>query len=202
MDRRMRGTPQTSVHSTSEWQSIGTVALRRLGFRPVVLVIMGVSGSGKTTVGAMLARRLGWPFQEGDDLHPTANLEKMRSGIPLTDEDRRPWLELIADWVDQHMDASENGVVTCSALKREYRDAIDRRRHGVVFVFLDGSKATIARRLESRHGHFMPPQLLQSQLEDLEPPAPDEPAIRIGIQASPELIVDDVIDALELKSRT
>lgn len=150
----------------------------------------------------MLARRLGWPFQEGDDLHPTANVEKMRAGIPLTDADRGPWLELIADWVEQHLDAGENGIVTCSALKRVYRDVIDRRRQGVVFIFLDGSQDSVARRLESRHGHFMPPQLLQSQFEDLEPPTRDEAAIRIDIQAAPELIVDEIIEALDLKDRT
>jgi gluconokinase/shikimate kinase len=181
---------------------MATMAHRKLAFRPVVLVVMGVSGSGKTTIGSMLAASLGWPFKEGDDLHPRANLEKMKAGIPLTDQDRRPWLELIADWVGQHLDAAESGVVTCSALKRVYRDLIDRRRHGVVFIFLDGPQATIADRLDSRHGHFMPPQLLRSQFDDLEPPATEEPAIRFDIQTSPQLIVDEVIDVLGLKDRT
>lgn len=163
---------------------------------------MGVSGSGKTTVGSMLAQRLGWPFQEGDDLHPQANIDKMRAGNPLTDADRGPWLELIADWVDQRLDAGQNGVITCSALKRAYRDVINRREHGVVFIYLDGSRETVALRLASRHGHFMPPHLLKSQFEDLDRPAPDEPAISVGVDAPPQQIVDAVIENLGLRDPT
>jgi gluconokinase len=122
----------------------------------VVLVVMGVSGSGKTTVAAILAARLGWAFEEGDALHPQANIDKMSAGQPLTDEDRWPWLESIAHWVDERLDAGENGIITCSALKRAYRDAISRRGRGVVFVFLRGSKETIAARMAARQGHFMP----------------------------------------------
>ena len=171
-------------------------------FGPVVLVVMGVSGSGKTTVGSMLARRLRCPFHEGDDLHPQANIDKMKAGNPLTDADRGPWLELIADWVDQQLDAGQSGIITCSALKRIYREVIDRGRRGVVFIFLDGPQKTVALRLASRHSHFMPPQLLQSQFEDLEPPAPDEPAIRFDVDAPPEQIVDEVIDKLGLRDPT
>jgi gluconokinase/shikimate kinase len=168
----------------------------------VVLVVMGVSGSGKTTVASMLAHRLRWPFQEGDDLHPESNIEKMRAGHPLSDQDRTPWLELIADWVDKRLDAGQNGIITCSALKRAYRDVINRRHQGVVFIFLDGSRKTVALRLASRHGHFMPPLLLKSQFEDLERPAPDEPAIRFDVDAPPQRIVDAVIEKLGLRDPT
>lgn len=150
----------------------------------------------------MLAQRLGWPFQEGDDLHPQANIDKMRAGNPLTDADRGPWLELIADWVDQRLDAGQNGVITCSALKRAYRDVINRREHGVVFICLDGSRETVALRLASRHGHFMPPHLLKSQFEDLDRPTPDEPAISVGVDAPPQQIVDAVIENLGLRDPT
>jgi len=159
---------------------------------------MGVSGSGKTTVGSLLARRLRWPFQEGDDFHPQANIDKMKAGTPLTDADRVPWLELIANWVDTRLDAGQSAIVTCSALKRTYRNVIDRRRPGVVFIFLDGPQKTIALRLAFRQSHFMPPQLLQSQFHDLEPPAPDEPALRFDIDAPPQEIVDQVIGMLGL----
>jgi len=165
---------------------------------PLVLVVMGVSGSGKTTVGSMLAERLGWPFQEGDDLHPQKNIDKMKVGNPLTDADRRPWLELIADWVDHQLDAGRSGIITCSALKRAYRKRIDRRRRGVVFIFLDGPQKTIALRLGSRRSHFMPPQLLKSQFADLEPPSSSEPAIAFDVDASPQQIVDEIIERLGL----
>src|SRR5665213_2593988 len=123
---------------------------------PVALVVMGVSGCGKSTVAALLAGRLGWPFEEGDALHPHANVEKMAAGHPLTDADRAPWLQKVAAWVEEQLDAGRSGLITCSALKRAYRDVIDRRGSGVVFVYLAGSKETIAARLAARHGHFMP----------------------------------------------
>src|SRR4029077_19984688 len=119
----------------------------------------------------ILAGRLGWPIQEGDELHPKANIDKMKAGLPLTDEDRMLWLIAVADWVDRQLDAFECGVITCSALKRSYRDLITRRGSGVEFVFLAGSKAMIAARLAARQSHFMPPSLLDSQLADLEQPA-------------------------------
>jgi gluconokinase len=167
---------------------------------PVVLVVMGVSGSGKTTVAEILAGRLGWPFEEGDDLHPKANIDKMKTGQPLTDEDRRRWLIAVADWVDRQLDAFECGVITCSALKRSYRDLINRRGSGVVFVYLAGSRATIAARLAARHGHFMPASLLDSQFADLEEPAPDEPHIRVDVGQPPAAIADAIVHELGLRS--
>lgn len=157
---------------------------------------MGVSGSGKTTVGEILARRLGWTFMEGDSLHSPAEVEKMAGGHPLTDADRAPWLERVADWIDDRLDAGENGIITCSALKRSYRAVLDRRRHGVEFVLLSGSQQLIADRLAERHGHFMPPSLLASQLHDLEPPSPDEPAFTVDIGPPPDAIAQEIIDRL------
>lgn len=166
--------------------------------KPVVLVLMGVSGCGKTTVAAILAGRLGWPFEEGDALHPPSNIEKMKAGHPLTDEDRAPWLEKVAGWVDERLDAGENGLITCSALKRAYRDVIDRRGAGVEFVYLAGSRETIAARLAARHGHFMPSSLLDSQFADLEEPAADEPAMRIDIGPAPSAIAQTITETLDL----
>jgi len=166
--------------------------------KPVVLVLMGVSGCGKTTVAAILAGRLGWPFEEGDALHPQSNIDKMKAGHPLTDDDRWPWLEKVAEWVEERLDAGENGLITCSALKRSYRDVINRRGSGVVFVFLSGSRETIAARLAVRHGHFMPPSLLESQFADLEEPTSDEPEIRVDIGPAPGVIAQDIFDDLGL----
>jgi carbohydrate kinase (thermoresistant glucokinase family) len=157
---------------------------------------MGVSGSGKTAVAEILAARLGWPFQEGDALHSQANIEKMRAGQPLDDADRQGWLEAIAQWIERRLDAGENGLITCSALKRSYRAVINRRGSGVLFVFLDGSKATIAPRLAARHAHFMPPSLLDSQFADLENPEPDEPHIRVDIDAPPGAIAERILHEL------
>lgn len=165
---------------------------------PTVLVLMGVAGSGKTTVADILVSRLGWRFEEGDTLHPRSNIEKMRAGNPLTDSDRADWLKRVADWVDKRMEKGQNGVITCSALKRSYRDMINRRGSGVVFVFLSGPKATIAQRLASRQGHFLPPSLLDSQFDDLEEPGPDEPAIRVEITGSPEAIAQRIVAELGL----
>ncbi len=163
-----------------------------------VLVLMGVSGSGKTTVARILATRLGWQLEEGDALHPRSSIEKMRAGHPLTDADRKQWLERIAAWVERRLETGQNGIITCSALKRSYREVINRRGSGVVFVFLSGAKTTIAQRLAVRHGHFMPPSLLDSQLADLEVPEPDEPTIRFDITGSPEAIAERIIDELGL----
>ena len=159
---------------------------------PPVLVVMGVSGSGKTTVAKKLAEALGWTFEEGDDLHPAANVAKMRAGHPLDDEDRKPWLEAIGQWIDDQAARGEPGVITCSALKRVYRDHIRAGRPQVAFVFLKGSKELIAERLAHRHGHFMPPALLDSQFEALEEPGPDEPVITVDIAKSPEAQVADI----------
>ena len=163
-----------------------------------MLVLMGVAGSGKTTVANILVSRLGWRFQEGDALHPQSNIEKMRAGHPLSDGDRAEWLKRIADWVDERLEKDQNGVITCSALKRSYRDLINRRGSGVVFVFLSGPKSTIAQRLASRQGHFMPSHLLDSQFADLEEPGPDEPAFQVGIFGSPDAIAQRIVTELGL----
>lgn len=155
---------------------------------------MGVSGCGKSTVAALLAGRLGWPFVEGDDLHPAANVEKMASGHPLDDEDRWPWLARIAAWIDERRAAGQNGIVTCSALKRRYRDVL--RGPDVVFVHLAGSHHEIARRLIARQGHFMPAGLLDSQFAALEPPGPDEDAITVDIAATPQQTAEAVLARL------
>lgn len=159
---------------------------------------MGVSGSGKTAIAEILAGRLGWPFQEGDALHSEANIEKMRAGQPLSDADRRDWVATIAEWVERRLDAGENGLITCSALKRSYRDVINRRGSGVMFVFLAGPQATIAPRLAARQGHFMPSSLLDSQFADLEEPAPDEPHIRVDIGPPPGVIAQGILRQLGL----
>ncbi len=163
---------------------------------------MGVSGSGKTTVATILAARLGWVLEEGDALHSALNIEKMRAGSPLTDADRQVWLLRVADWVDERLDEQQSGVITCSALKRSYRNLINRRGSGVEFVFLAGAKTMIAQRLAARHGHFMPPTLLDSQLAALEEPEPDEQAIWVDVGGSPEVIAEviaqRILDELRL----
>ena len=161
-----------------------------------VLVIMGVSGSGKSTVAGVVAGRLGWDLAEGDDLHPGRNVTKMQAGEPLTDEDRWPWLETIADWIRQHTQSGTPGVITCSALKRRYRDIL--RGENVVFVFLQGSKDSISGRLASRHGHFMPPALLESQFEALEEPTEDENHISLCVTATPAEEAQEIIERLNL----
>jgi carbohydrate kinase (thermoresistant glucokinase family) len=143
-----------------------------------VVVMMGVSGAGKTTVARRLADELGWDFAEGDDLHPAANVAKMAAGHPLSDADRRPWLEQVARWIDGELDSGRSGVITCSALKRGYRDML--RRPEVLFVYLSAPRAELQRRLTQRAGHFMPASLLESQLAALEPPAEDEAAIVVA----------------------
>ncbi|HET8701070.1 MAG TPA: gluconokinase [Nitrococcus sp.] len=163
---------------------------------PTIVLVMGVSGSGKTTVAAMLAGRLHWPFADGDDFHSPENIAKMHSGIPLDDDDRLPWLQAIAAQIDRWRAEHSNGVVVCSALKRRYRDLIIGARPGVRLVYLQGDRALIARRLAARHGHFMPGSLLQSQFDALEEPAPEEQAISIWIGKPPVALVDEIIAAL------
>lgn len=172
------------------------------GHDPRVLVLMGVSGCGKTTVAALLAGRFGWEFEEGDSLHPTSNVEKMHAGHPLTDDDRWPWLAKVADWIEAELDAGKHGVITCSALKRSYREVLNRRGSGVEFVYLAGTEQQIGARLAARQGHFMPVSLLHSQFADLEEPEADEPAIRVDIGPTPRKIVQSIIDALGLGTST
>jgi gluconokinase len=163
---------------------------------PPVIVVTGVAGTGKTTVGALLAGRLGWIYAEADDFHSKSNVDKMAAGQPLTDADRVPWLEMIGRWVDERAAAGAPGVVTCSALKRSYRDLIRKGRPQVRLVFLDGSRELIMRRLTARQGHFMRVDMLDSQFADLEPPEPDERAIAVSVDATPNEIVDEILRSL------
>lgn len=157
----------------------------------MIIVVMGVSGSGKTTVGRSLAERLGVPYAEGDDFHPAANREKMASGRPLTDENRWPWLRIIGKWITEH--ANTGGVVTCSALKRAYRDLLrEAAPDEVRFLHLAGDRELIATRIGARTGHFMPAKLLDSQFADLEPLGEDEPGVTVDVAMSPEEIVHRV----------
>jgi carbohydrate kinase (thermoresistant glucokinase family) len=151
---------------------------------PMVLVLMGVSGSGKSTVALELQRLLGWPFQEGDDLHPPANVAKMRSGQPLDDADRQPWLEAVARWIDARLAAHEPGIITCSNLKRAYRKITVGSRKGVRLVFLKGDAHVIHDRIAKRRHRYMPPALLHSQFETLEEPAPDEHPVTVIVHCS------------------
>jgi gluconokinase len=160
------------------------------------LIVMGVSGSGKTTIAAALAKRLSWTFEDGDRFHPASNVAKMSAGHPLTDEDRWPWLEAIAEEIARVCATGEHVVIACSALKRAYRDVLVRGRPDVRIVFLKGSQPLIAERLALRKGHFMPPGLLESQFTTLEPPRADEKAIIVSIDAPVEAIVDDVVRQL------
>jgi gluconokinase len=155
---------------------------------------MGVSGSGKTTVGKALAASLGWRFVDADDYHPAANIAKMRAGIPLTDADRLPWLKTLERLVDDACARGENLVLACSALKHQYRDYLREGSH-VRFVYLEGSEALIAERLKARRGHFMDPALLHSQFEALEPP---EDALRVDVSPPPEAIAREIRERLNL----
>jgi gluconokinase len=166
----------------------------------VIIIIFGVSGVGKTTVGDLLARKLGWRFIEADDFHPAANIEKMRSGHPLTDEDRWPWLESLRQKINQLLAAGENAVLACSALKRAYRDRL-RVSEAVKFVFLRGEYALIEKQLRSRRDHFMNPDLLQSQFDDLEESRPDEHALTIGLGHTPQEIVEEIQAKLHLAKK-
>ncbi|MCM3779672.1 gluconokinase [Microbacterium hydrocarbonoxydans] len=161
-----------------------------------VLVLMGVAGTGKSTVAAMLAGRLGWTFEEGDDLHPEANVKKMASGDPLTDDDRWPWLDRIAEWIDERIAAGEPGIITCSALKRSYRDVL--RRDAVTFVHFVGDRELILERMLRRQGHFMPTTLLDSQFATLEPLGADEKAIEVAIDQTPQQQTAEIATRLRL----
>jgi gluconokinase len=163
-----------------------------------IVVVMGVAGSGKTTVGISLAQELGVEYAEADTFHPKANIEKMSSGIPLTDEDRWPWLHAIAHWIREHQDTG--GVVSSSALKRRYRDVL-RSGGDVWFLHLHGPREVIAERMKNRSGHFMPVSLLDSQLADLEPLEADERGLVVDILATPDQIVNRALATLAKESR-
>jgi gluconokinase len=165
---------------------------------PTYIVVMGVSGSGKTTLATGLSRRLGWEFQEGDELHPPANVEKMSRGEPLTDEDRRPWLEAIGRWIDARTAAGVSAVLTCSALRRSYRDLLRAGRPGVVFCHVTADPEQIRSRIEHRQGHYMPPSLLPSQLATLEPLEADERGVSVSASGDPAEVLDRALDELGL----
>jgi gluconokinase len=163
---------------------------------PMVIILMGVAGSGKTTVGEALARRLAWPFYDADDFHPAYNREKMRRGIPLDDNDRRPWLQALRAAIVRCVDAQQDTIFTCSALKQSYREFLTTDTEGVKFAYLAGSEQLIGERLRLRRGHFFEPKLLHSQFEELEAPAG---VLTIDISPPPAAIVDSIIAALRLK---
>ena len=160
---------------------------------PLVLVLMGVSGSGKSTVALELQRVLHWPFQEGDDLHPVANVDKMRAGRPLNDADRLPWLEAVARWIDERLAAHQPGIITCSNLKRSYRQITIGSRKGVRLVFLKGDERVLHDRIVKRRHQYMPPSLLRSQFETLEEPGEDEHPVIVTVHRS---VVESVTDLL------
>jgi gluconokinase len=168
----------------------------KLRVPPCALIIMGVSGSGKSTIAGKLADRLHWTCEDGDRFHPRSNVEKMSAGHPLTDEDRRPWLQAIADEIDRVCRAGEHAVFACSALKRDYRKILVHGRDDVRIVYLKGSRELIAERLKLRKGHFMPPTLLESQFNTLEPPGSGEDPIVAEIDAPVEAIVDSIVGKL------
>ncbi|MBD9735706.1 gluconokinase [Streptomyces sp. H28] len=159
-----------------------------------VVVVMGVTGTGKTTIGVLLAARFGVPYAEGDDFHSRANIAKMSSGAPLTDEDRGPWLDAIGAWARDR--AGAGGVISGSALRRAYRDRVRATAPGIVFVHLTGDRELIESRLAHRQGHFMPTELLASQLAALQPLEPDEAGVTVDVSGTPEETTDRVVDAL------
>lgn len=163
---------------------------------PPVLVIMGVSGAGKSTVAQDLAARLGWAFEEGDTLHPEANIAKMHAGIPLTDADRMPWLDRVAAWIDSQRAKKQPGIITCSALKRSYRQIIIGDRPEVRLIYLRGGRDLLAQHLAGRDGHFMPASLLQSQIDTLEEPDPSEDPLTVDATRPKAEVVDEIIRLL------
>ena len=168
---------------------------------PSVLVVMGVSGSGKSTIGTQLALQLRWEFEDGDWFHPARNIDKMHAGMALTDEDRAPWLIAVADFIDQARRAGTHVVVACSALKRRYRAVIIGNRPDVRLIYLKGDMELIARRIATRHEHFMPPSLLESQFEALEEPGSDEKPIVASIEPRPREIVAHILAELREQIR-
>ena len=164
---------------------------------PLHVVVMGVSGSGKSTVARLLASRLGWAFAEADEFHPPANVAKMRGGTPLTDEDRWPWLRALRDWLSTQARGGHSTVVTCSALRRRYRDLLRGAPGELRFVHLTGTREQLAERMGHRQGHFMPLSLLDSQLGTLEPPSEDERALTLDIRDAPSALVEQVLAWLD-----
>jgi gluconokinase len=167
---------------------------------PIALIVMGPSSTGKTTTAELLSGRLQWEFAEGDTFHPAANIEKMSAGIPLDDADRQPWLEKIRDWITDHAKAGRNVVITCSALKRSYRDILASAEADVRFVELVADKKLVAERMAKRKGHFMPASLLDSQFATLEVLQPDETGVKITVDAPPETVVERALAGLALNS--
>jgi gluconokinase len=163
---------------------------------PPAIIVMGVSGSGKSSVGQALATRLGLAYIEGDSLHPASNVEKMSKGIPLTDEDRMPWLDLIGERLHAKLAGGEGVVVTCSSLKRSYRDRLRSAAPHLYFVYLEGSKALLTKRMGERKGHFMPTSLLESQLQTLEVPTGERGVVTVDIDNTVHGIVDAAVDGL------
>lgn len=165
----------------------------------VIVVVAGVTGSGKTTVGTLLANRLGWSFTDGDALHPPANIAKLAAGRPLTDEDRRPWLRAIAAWMDQRIGAGQRAVIACSALRRAYRDQLLNGRPAAAMAFLEIDTDAAAKRLAARHGHFADPAILDSQFADLEPPSQDERSVvTVRADQAPGDLAEQIIGLLSL----
>lgn len=164
--------------------------------RPPVVVVMGVAGVGKTTVARLVAQRLGTPYAEADDFHPEANIAKMSAGIPLDDADRWPWLQRIAEWMSERAREGTGGVVTCSALKRGYRDALRVGYPDAFFLHLSGNRGLIGDRMSHRTGHFMPTSLLDSQFEILEPLQPDEKGAVLNVGHSPDQLADEAVKLL------
>ena len=191
MTSRQSPASTTPTKNRSRIEATESAAARAVP--PMVLVLMGVSGSGKSTVALELHRVLGWPFQEGDDLHPASNVEKMRSGRPLDDADRLPWLQAIAAWIDERLAAHEPGIITCSNLKRAYRQITIGNRQGVRLVFLKGDEHTIHARIVQRQHRYMPPTLLRSQFETIEEPGEDEHPVIVTVSGS---IADTVTELL------
>jgi gluconokinase len=182
--------------STSDVEEDSEAVMRT----PHVVVVMGVAGTGKTTIGTLLAARLGVPYAEGDDFHPSANIAKMSAGTPLGDADRWPWLDAIGAWA--HERAQLGGVVSCSALKRSYRDRLRATAPGVVFVHLAGERALIEDRMTHRQGHFMPTALLDSQFATLQPLGTDEAGVAVDVLGGPDEIAERAARALDVLAET
>jgi len=164
----------------------------------MIVVVAGVSGSGKTTVGVLLAKTLGWHFTDGDALHPAANIAKMRAGHPLTEADRKPWLKRVMAWMDGYQASGQSAVLACSALKLSYRDKLRAASPGVRIVFLEVSRSVLAARLGARHGHFFPAALLDSQLAAVQVPQPGEDALVLAASARPEREVREIMAHFQL----